>query len=327
MGLESKDHKDQSLVLECDAKLIVSDLETDYKTEGDMRKIKGVASLDQATENDLSFCYWEGEKAISLISKSRAGIILCKKSMEGLVHPRSDAQLVFLDNPRLVFVNFANRIYSKRKVGISPRAVVSETARLGSNCYIGDFVVVGDNCVIGDNTTIYDRVSIVKDCIIGANCIVHQGVALAAESFAYERHSDGTLEKFPQLKGLRIGNNVEIGANSFIARGALTDTVIGDGTKIDAMVHVGHNVMIGRNCQLTAGTIVAGSCRLGDSCWTGINSTIKHKVSIGNNVIVGAGACVIRDVPDGDVVAGVPAKSIKHKVSTEELFIMSGQQG
>jgi UDP-3-O-[3-hydroxymyristoyl] glucosamine N-acyltransferase len=134
------------------------------------------------------------------------------------------------------------------------------------------------------------------------------------------------LEKFPHFKGVVIGDNVEICANTNIARGSLTDTVIGSGTKIDAMVHIAHNTKVGNNCQLTAGTVIGGSASVGDCCWTGLNCTIKDHVKLGMNVIVGAGACVIRDVVDGDVVAGVPAKSIKEKISESNVFLMAGQE-
>jgi UDP-3-O-[3-hydroxymyristoyl] glucosamine N-acyltransferase len=98
------------------------------------------------------------------------------------------------------------------------------------------------------------------------------------------------------------------------------------GTKLDALVHVAHNVIIGHNCELTAGTIIGGSTTIGNTCWTGLNSTIKNKLRIGRNVIIASGASVIRDIEDEDIVAGVPAKSIKHKVTTDEVFLMAGQR-
>jgi len=112
----------------------------------------------------------------------------------------------------------------------------------------------------------------------------------------------------------------------FYSKGFTSDTIIGEGTKLDALVHIAHNVEIGRHCALTAGTIIGGSTRIGDMCWTGLNSTIKHKVKIGNKVIIGSGASVINDIDDEDIVAGVPAKSIRHKVRSNQLFLMTGKQ-
>lgn len=247
--------------------------------------------------------------------------------MEGLVHPHARQLFIFTDNPRLTFVGLLNKMQGKQMpVGISPRAVISENAKIGENCFIGDYVVIGDNCVIGDNTVIYDRVSLVQNCIIGSNCMIQPGASLGSDGFAYERHNGGELEKFPHRGYLRIGNNVEIFVNCSVARGSLSDTIIGDGTKLDALVHIAHNVVIGRNCELTAGTIIGGSTIVGDMCWMGLNCTLKNKIKLGNNVIVASGASVINDVPDGDIVAGVPAKSIKHKVKTDERFLMAGQK-
>ena len=214
----------------------------------------------------------------------------------------------------------------KPKCGISSNAIISESAEIGFDCYIGDYTVIGDNCKIGDNTIISDRVSLVQNCSIGSDCIIQPGVTIGADGFAFERYQNGELERFPHIRGVKIGNNVEICANSSIARGSLSDTVIGDGTKVDALVHIAHNVAIGKNCELTAGTIIGGSTTLGDMCWTGLNSTLKDNIKIGNNVLVAAGAAVIHDVQDEDIVAGVPAKSIKSKVTSDLVFLMSGQK-
>jgi UDP-3-O-[3-hydroxymyristoyl] glucosamine N-acyltransferase len=289
--------------------------------------VKGAAPIDEATEDELGFCSYGGEKGASYIAKSNAGVVLCKNEMKGLVHPRGRQLFVFTENPRLTFVRLLNEMQGKStRFGISPKAVVSENAKIGKNCFIGDYAVIGENCSIGNNTLIYDRVSLVQNCIIGDNCVIQSGVSMGSDGFAFERYSTGELEKFPHKGYVRIGNNVEIFANCSIARGSLSDTIIGDGSKLDALVHIAHNVVVGRNCVLTAGTIIGGSTIVGDMCWTGLNSTLKNKIKLGNNVIVGSGASVIHDVPDGDIVAGVPAKSIKHKVNTDERFLMAAQK-
>jgi UDP-3-O-[3-hydroxymyristoyl] glucosamine N-acyltransferase len=162
----------------------------------------------------------------------------------------------------------------------------------------------------------------------GKNCIIHPSVVIGDAGFSFTRDKE-TLEltRKPHHYSVEIGNNVEIGANSNIARGSYTDTVIGDGTKIDALVHIGHNAKIGKNCIIVAGAVVGGSTQIGDNCWIGMNASLKNRIKVGNGVIVGAGSYVSNDVNDGDIVAGVPAKSIKHKtrLTTDELFFMSGR--
>jgi UDP-3-O-[3-hydroxymyristoyl] glucosamine N-acyltransferase len=316
---------------------ILLELGIDFRLCGNIKKtFRNVATIQQGKEGDLCYCSFEGEEALSLISKSNAGIILCGGGLEKAIAQNYQSsnlskkqQFIFVDNPRAAFIKIINKISKtdNKKVGISPTAIVSATASIGSNCYIGNNVVIGEDCKIGNDTVISDRAVIVQKCIIGNNCVIEPGVTIGADGFAYERDKKTLeLERFPHIGGVRIGDNVEICANSSIARGSISDTVIGDGTKLDALVHVAHNVIIGRNCELTAGTIIGGSTIIGDTSWMGLNCTLKNKIKIGNKVIVGAGACVIHDVPDEDIVAGVPAKSIKHKVITDKLFLMAGQR-
>ena len=340
-----------SLPMEKNVESVLSELGIIYTFYGNIedkkKTFRRVATIQQGKEDDLCYCSFDGQEAVSVISKSNAGIILCKNSLKEILDQyyqirKKDAQLkhqiILVDNPRAAFIKIINNIFNidKRSIlgsgdsgstGISATAIISESAIIGSNCYIGNYAVVGKDCEIGNNTVIYDRAVIVQKCKIGNNCLIEPGVTVGADGFAYERDPETLeLERFPHIGGVVIGNNVEICANSSIARGSLSDTIIGDGTKLDALVHVAHNVVIGRNCELTAGTIIGGSTTLGDTCWTGLNSTLKNKIKLGNKVIVGAGALVINDVPDEDIVAGVPAKSIKHKVSSDKLFLMAGQK-
>lgn len=313
--------------MDYDIEHVLSTVGISYALKGTINKVAGVSSLEEATKNDLSFCSSKGQDAIDSISKSNAALILCSSDLQGADIPSSSSQgLIFVENPRLAFIKAVNHMQNEvieRK--ISPHALISKTAKIGSNCRIGDLTVIGENCSIGDNTVIYDRVSLVRNCKIGHNCTIQSGVTMGFDGFAYERLPGGQLEKFPHLKGVVIGDDVEISSNCLIARGSLSDTEIGNGTKLDAAVYVAHNVKIGRNCLLTGGARIGGTVRICDQCWIGLNCTIKQKVRIGNNVIVGAGSVVLHDVSDGDIVAGVPAKSIKHKVTTDKLFMMAGQ--
>ena len=284
--------------------------DSDYAIQGqksNSKPIRNISSLYTGTRDDVSFCSSEEYRGMLSISQSNAGVILCKKSLEGLVYPnhKEEQLLIFVDNPRLEFTRLAKRItHAQPKVGISKSSVIADSAKIGRDCYIGDYVVIGDNCSIQPNTTI------------------------GSDGFAFERAGNTLeLEKFPHYGKVVIENDVEIFANCSIARGSLSDTIIGQGTKIDALCHIAHNVNIGKNTELTAGTIVGGSTTIGNNCWLGLNSTIKNKLKIGDQVIVGCGSSVIHDIVDEDIVAGVPAKSIKEKVTAnkEKLFLMAGQ--
>ncbi len=311
---------------------IMNSLGMDYSLSGSkkiLKNIKNFASLSEASNSEITFCSSNSKDAVDLISKSRAGVVICSKELEENLNVYPDKLFVLVENPRLFFIHLANRTMSnsikgEKFTGISNTAIISDSAKIGKNCIIGNFVYIGDNCVIGDNTVLSDRISI-RNSFVGDNCVIQSGVSIGEDGFAYERNDNFEPELFPHMRGVRIENNVEIRVNSSIARGSLTDTVIGPGTKLDALVHVAHNVKIGKNCLLTAGVIIGGSTIIGDICWLGLNSTLKNKITLGNQVIVGSGASVINNIPDADIVAGVPARSIKDKVNSEQLFLMAGQ--
>ena len=302
-------------------------LEYSFESEGSRNlQVTKFSSITDADSTDISFCYYEGDEAINYISKSNAGIILCKESMIGKIKPKNGQQLYFLDNPRLAFVQLFHKYSntSETKV-VSKNTTIDDSAKVGKGCSIGDYSVIAKDCIIGDNCIIGSRVSL-KNCKIGDNCIIQTGSVIGEDGFAYERYANNELLRFPHIGKVIISDNVEICANCSIARGSLSNTLIGKGTKLDALVHLAHNVKIGKNCELTAGTIIGGSTTVGDSTWTGLNSTLKDNIRVGDNVIVGAGAMVIRDVDNKDIVAGVPAKSIKNKTNTNLTFLMAGQK-
>src|SRR2546428_3834341 len=190
-------------------KSILDKLEISYISEGPEREVKAISSINEARESDLTMCYYEKEKGVSMISQSSAGIILCAKSLLGRVHPKdARQQLFFLDNPRYAFVKIMIQMYNKKNTaGISARSVISETAKIGSDCYIGDYTVIGDDCIIGDNTLIYGRVSLLQNCYIGSNCVIKPGVTMGEDGFAFERNPSGELERFPHIRGVKIGND------------------------------------------------------------------------------------------------------------------------
>ncbi|VFJ13111.1 UDP-3-O-(3-hydroxymyristoyl)glucosamine N-acyltransferase [Candidatus Nitrosocosmicus franklandus] len=305
----------------------LNDLGYEFESKGSSKVYEAkFSSITDANPTDISFCYYDGDKAINYISRSNAGIILCKNSIRDKINPKDGQCLYFLENPRLAFVQLFHKYNDTKDVRqISQCAILHESAKVGKDCTIGAYSVVDKDCIVGDNCIIGNRVSL-RNCVIGNNCIIQSGTVIGEDGFAYERYENNELLQFPHIGKVIIGDNVEICANCSIARGSLSNTIIDDGTKLDALVHIAHNVKIGKNCELTAGTVIGGSTVVGNSTWTGLNSTLKDNIRVGNNVIVGAGAMVIKDVEDKDIVAGVPAKSIKNKTSTNLTFLMAGQK-
>lgn len=148
---------------------------------------------------------------------------------------------------------------------------------------------------------------------IGKNSIICDTAKLGNEGFGFEPDEDGKMVFFPHFKGVRIGDDVRIGSYVCIDRGNLRDTEISDGVKIDNLVHVAHNVRIGKNTLVVAGSVICGSVEIGESCFIGANSTIREHIKIGNGVTIGMGSVVTKDVPDGETWAGNPARKLENK--------------
>jgi UDP-3-O-[3-hydroxymyristoyl] glucosamine N-acyltransferase len=142
---------------------------------------------------------------------------------------------------------------------------------------------------------------------------IHFSVRLGKDGFGWVRQPDGTLYKMPHRGNVIIEKGVTIGANVCIDRAVNGSTVIGEGTKIDNLVHIAHGAKIGKNCLIVAGAVIGGSAEIGDNCFIGINASIKNKVKIGNNVTIGMGAVVTKDVHDGETWIGNPARKIESK--------------
>ena len=146
---------------------------------------------------------------------------------------------------------------------------------------------------------------------IGGDCKICETAKLGNDGFGYEPDENGNLVFFPHFMGVKIGKNVKIGSYVCIDRGNLKDTVISDGVKIDNLVHVAHNVMIGKNTLVVAGVVICGSVEIGENCFIGAKSVIREHIKIGNNVTIGMGSVVTKNIPDGEVWAGNPAKKME----------------
>jgi UDP-3-O-[3-hydroxymyristoyl] glucosamine N-acyltransferase len=192
-------------------------------------------------------------------------------------------------------------------VAIGPFAVLGRGVRLGARCQLGVGVVLGDGVVVGEDTRMDARVVCYAGARIGRRVVLKAGAVIGGDGFGYLSRGAGH-ERIPHVGGCLIGDDVEVGSNSTVDRGSLDDTVIGQGTKMDNLVHVGHNVRIGERCLLMAGVGVAGSTRLGHDVILAGHVGVTDHLDIGDRVQVAAKSAVIGNVPAGSVLSGNPAR-------------------
>jgi UDP-3-O-[3-hydroxymyristoyl] glucosamine N-acyltransferase len=287
------------------------------------RKISGVGALADASGEQLSFL--SNRKYAAQLSQTNAGAILVPKTLDGV-----DDRWVRVDDPYFALARIMTRWFSARPMpmGVSPNASIASSAKLGTDVVIGSFVTIGEKVVIGNNVTIFQGVSIESgsnigdDCIIypnvviydgmriGHRCIIHAGVVIGSDGYGFAMH-EGKHHKIPQIGIVRIEDDVEIGAGTTIDRAALGETVIGEGTKIDNLVQIGHNVKIGKHCLLVSQVGIAGSTELGDHVFVAGQSGFSGHLKIGHRVQVAAKSAVLEDVPDDTKVMGSPAVPFK----------------
>ncbi|KAJ4840528.1 hypothetical protein Tsubulata_027340 [Turnera subulata] len=189
-------------------------------------------------------------------------------------------------------------------------AIVHPRAILGANVHVGSGTVIGPGVTVGHSTKIGYNVAL-SNCSVGDSCVIHNGVCIGQDGFGFFVDDHGNMIKKPQLLSARIGNHVEIGANTCIDRGSWRDTVIGDHTKIDNLVQVGHNVVIGKSCMLCGQAGVAGSVTMGDYVVLGGRVAVRDHVSIASKVRLAANSCVTKDIGKPGDYGGFPAVPIQ----------------
>lgn len=195
--------------------------------------------------------------------------------------------------------------------GIHSTAIMSSDAKIGNNVSIGANVYIGPNCVIGDNSCIQPNVSLVCNVKLGSNCNIFPGTVLGSDGFGYAPTKNGYV-KIEQLGSLVIGDNVEIGAGCTIDRGALDDTIIHDGVKLDNQIHIAHNVDLGKNSAIAACCAIAGSTVIGENFRMGGLSGVLGHLSITDNVSVGAHTLITKNISEGGEYIGImPAQNPK----------------
>lgn len=289
------------------------------------RLLESVAPLESAGATDISFL--DNQRYIAAFESSAAGacIVLpryASKAPQGMdlllsnAPYRTYAKVAKLFYPSIVeageihdtaIVDPTARIGEGVELG--PYSVVGARVEIGARCRIASHVVIEAGVVIGEDTVVGSNASL-SHCIVGRRCQLHAGVRLGNRGFGFAMDSEGYVD-VPQLGRVVIGDDVELGANVTIDRGAGPDTVVGAGSKIDNLVQIGHNVQIGRGCVLVAQSGVAGSTKLGNHVMLAAQAGLAGHLTVGDGAQVAAQSGVMRDIPAGQKVCGSPSMPIK----------------
>ena len=257
--------------------------------------IRGLAPLQSAGPDQISFL--SHPRYQSLLEVSQAACVIVSSSLAAQVASRSAA--ILTDDPYLYFARLTQwwRTHQRaaRPSGIHPSAVIHPEALVADDAEIGPLCVVERGARIGAGTVLRSRVTVGEDCVLGSRCLVHPGVVIGADGFGFAPNQ-GRWEKIEQLGSVRIGDDVEIGANTCIDRGALDDTVIGDGVKLDNLIQIGHNVRIGAHTAMAGCVGVAGSATIGSHCTVGGGAIVLGHLTLADHVHVSAASVVTRSI-------------------------------
>src|SRR6266849_5115212 len=282
--------------------------------------IGGVSSLEEARAGDLA--YVDGERFIEAARSSRASAFVVGGEMAEIPRPQ-----VVVSDPRYAFVRVVERFFtgSRRARGIAAEVMRGVDVEIGPDASIWPFVTLGDrvtlgarvtlypgvflgdDTTVGDDSILYPNVTVREGCVIGRRVVIHSGAVLGSDGFGYVQH-EGRHHKIPQLGGVVVEDDVELGANVTVDRATFGRTVIGRGTKVDNLVQIGHNVTIGPHSILVAQVGIAGSTRLGSHVVVGGQAGLADHLEIADGAMIAAQAGVARSVAEGVIVSGSPAQ-------------------
>ncbi|MAW95313.1 MULTISPECIES: UDP-3-O-(3-hydroxymyristoyl)glucosamine N-acyltransferase [unclassified Leeuwenhoekiella] len=292
----------------------------------------GLNHLDQATARQVSFI--GSSKYTKNYATTKAGAVVINDSLKHLV--KGEIPILVVKNADLAMAKLLS-LYEREspvfETAISPLAYIHPTARIGADCKIGPGCYVGAKTLLSDGVTLYPNVTIMDEyqigtqtiiwsgtvirerSQIGAFCIFHNNVSIGADGFGYRPAEDGRgLVKIVHIGNVVIGNGVEIGANSCVDRGKFDSTIVGDGCKIDNLVQIAHNCILGKCCIMAGHSGLAGSVTLGDGVIIGGSASIKVHITIHSGAVVAAGSGVMGDVEAGKTVLGYPATESRAKL-------------
>lgn len=276
-------------------------------------QVRQIAPLERAKADEIGFVTHSKYKAA--LDATQAGAVIVPPALQDA----TDLPRIVTRDPYLYYAKLAQLLNPATEfpAGVDASAVVRSAlpasvhvgpqAYVAEDCVIGEGVVIGPGCVIergvhiGVGTFLHPRVTIRQDCVVGARCIFQPGAVIGSDGFGFARRADGSWEKIPQIGRVVIGDDVEIGANSTIDRGALDDTIIENGVKLDNLVHIAHNCQVGENSAIAAMSGVAGSTKLGKRFMGGGSCGVNGHITICDDVVLSAWSCLTKSVTEKGV--------------------------
>ncbi len=294
--------------------------------------IRDINTMAAAGEGEICFFYDRKKKASGAEIKASA----CVTTPELAPFVAEGVTILTTANPKEAALFLKEAMYAEKRpaAGIAATAVIDATAEIGEGCSIADYAVIGAHVKIGKNTVVEPFAVVSEGCVIGdncrlgahsfvaytimgSNCYIYNGARIGQDGFGFQT-INGVHKRIPQLGRVVMGNDIEVGSNTCIDRGALGDTVIGDGCRIDNLVQIAHNDKMGRGCIIVSQTGIAGSCTFGDYVVCGGQTGFADHLNVGSGAQVAAQSGVMRDIEPGSVVMGspcVPFKDFMRQVS------------
>lgn len=311
---------------------LVNLLECEIKGDLSLEYVSGLAPFFQAQEENVTFA--SDEKFLKKLNETKAKVIL----VPDIPLPNiGKMYLVVKENPRTLMpklLNFFKRETKPFEKMIEDSSKIGKNVRLAPNVYIGHDTIIGDNVVIypnvtigegatiGEGTIIYSNVTVREFCKIGKNCVIQPGAVIGSDGFGFVK-VNGNNTKIDQIGSVIIEDNVEIGANTTVDRGAIGDTIIKKYTKIDNLVQIAHNDIIGENCLIISQVGIAGSVEVGNNTTLAGQVGVAGHLKIGNNVVIAAKSGVAGNVADNQILSGYPLmdhrEDLKVKISMKKV--------
>jgi len=299
--------------------------------------VNTIAKIEEGENGALSFL--ANPKYEHYIYETKSSIVLVNKSF--VPTAKIDATLIRVENSYDAFASLLRLVDQARprKKGIHASAVIEQSAKIGSDVYIGPFAYIGENCVIGngcsvyphvyigDNTrlgnncTLYPGVTVYHDCIFGEGCTIHAGSVIGSDGFGFAPQSESEFMKIPQLGNVVLEDHVEIGANVTIDRATMGSTIIRKGVKLDNLIQIGHNVEVGENSVMAAQTGISGSTKIGKNCMFGGQVGLAGHLKIANGTKIGAQGGVLGNIKEeNSAIIGSPAIEVKQFMKSSIIF-------